>query len=323
MNKSFLFPIFIAFFFTTFADGKEIIQGPERTVSNEIVYRSATERYVDDCGRDSIEIGLKRHGGLVIDQRFLEKISHLEKAGFVGYHGTTQKYRIFQDIVKLIIEDVVGIPVREDFYFFRLPGDPHYSYMNLREGGSQEVDASRFLSMNFAIYSNHNIMGSSSYHYFTLHWSAAPKDYEVIIKPLFVQLGIPTDKIHELFKIGEKHLSKTNGVLYQIFDMSHLDPSKTYYSLADAHCISYGSKLPFSSVVKGTFPTRFPNHIRMLLTNEATLNPYSPLVIKRFDKLSSEATVAYMEELRLAVKSLSYSQDKAISYRDELFLLWK
>lgn len=44
----------------------------------------------------------------------------------IGYHASTQKFRIFQDIIKGVVEEVLEYPVPEDFHFFRTPGMDKY-----------------------------------------------------------------------------------------------------------------------------------------------------------------------------------------------------
>lgn len=51
--------------------------------------------------------------------------------GFFGYHASSQKLRLFQDILRVVFEEVVLIPIPEDFQFFRIPGDDFFTF---REG---------------------------------------------------------------------------------------------------------------------------------------------------------------------------------------------
>lgn len=310
------------FFMCAVVDAKEIFQFYPEFSHREFTHRSTTARYIDAYGWDSIAAGLKNHGVTMVHRNLFDRISHREEVGFIGYHGSTQEFRLFQDIIRLIVEEIAGLSVREDFHFFRIPGDPLFSYKNLNEWGNLGYDPTRFLCMNYAIYGNHENMFSSSYYYFTINGSANHINYESKIESLFDRLEISQSAIQELFKIGRKYIGQECGVIYQVFDMSHYDPRKPHYWLADAHCISYGSHQVFSDVVKGTSPAMFPNQIRMLLSNTSTLNPHSSLIVKRFDNLSPEVTEAYIKEMRLAVRSLEYSQEKAESYRNELLLLW-
>jgi hypothetical protein len=54
---------------------------------------------------------------------FFDTIASNENWGHIGYHGATQDYRIYQDIIRLTVEEILGIPIRKDFQFLRIPGD--------------------------------------------------------------------------------------------------------------------------------------------------------------------------------------------------------
>lgn len=55
---------------------------------------------------------------------FFEMIARENEPGFFGYHGHTQKYRIFQDILRVVHEEVFHEEIPEDFQFLRIPGEP-------------------------------------------------------------------------------------------------------------------------------------------------------------------------------------------------------
>lgn len=304
------------------AEGKEIFSLYPECPKHEISYRSPTARYIEAYGWESISQGLKNIGTNMIHRTTFDRISHREEIGFVGYHGSRQEFRIFQDLIRVILEEIVALPIREDFHFLRTPGHPAFSYKNLSESGNAYY-ADRFLCMNYAIYGNHTNPFSSSYYYFAVNGSSQKVNYEKEIQWIFETLGIAPDTIHSLFALGLDWIGHENGVLYQIFDMSHYDPRQPYYALADAQCLSIGSPSRFSQVVQGMHPTPFPNQIRMLMNNQATLNPNSSLIIKRYDKYPEETIKAYMQELREAVRSLSFSIEKVAAYRSHLLQLWE
>lgn len=68
---------------------------------------------------------------------FLEIIANENKPGFFGYHGHTQQFRIFQDILRVVHEEVLGETIPPNFYFLRIPGDPLY---DLEEGTKSYYD---------------------------------------------------------------------------------------------------------------------------------------------------------------------------------------
>jgi len=304
------------------AEGKEIFSLYPECPKHEMPYRSPSARYIDTYGWESISQGLKNIGTNMIHRTTFDRISHREEIGFIGYHGSTQEFRIFQDLIRVILEEIVDLPIREDFHFLRLPGHPAFFYKNLSEY-PKGYDPTFFLCMNYAIYGNHTNPFSSSYYYFAVNGSSQRVIYEKEIQWIFETLEIETDIIPALFALGRSLIGHENGVIYQIFDMSHYDPRQPYYALADTQCISWGYSTLFSKVVEGVHPTPFPNQIRMLMNNHATLNPYSSLIIKRFDKYPAETISSYMQQLREAIRSLNFSVEKATAYRSHLLQLWE
>jgi len=303
----------------TSVDSKEIFSSYPTFPERAVVYRPPTERYIGHYEWDKIANSMGPHVSMV-NRNLFDRISDREELGFVGYHGCSQEYRIFQDIIRVVIEEIIGISIRDDFEFFRIPGDPQFSYNNLAEWGKSTMSSTHFLWMNYAIYGNHQYLGSSSYYYFTANSSAHKYNFANIIKPLFSRLEMDMETIGSLFDIGREFLG--GGVIYQLFDMSHYDPRKLHYELADSHCSGFGSNLPFSKIIAGTSSSGFALENRMLMSNAYTLNPYSALVVKRFDSNEPEDVNTYMEKLRDAVRALHFSEEKTEIYRDELLLLW-
>ncbi len=295
---------------------------PSRRPPSEI-YRSPTDRYIEAYSWDAIANGLRGLQVTMAHRLFFDRITVREEIGFIGYHGSTQEYRVFQDIIRLILEEIVGLPsIRSDFHFFRIPGAPAYTYENLAAWGFPSYDSSRFLCMNFAIYGNHRNHFSSSYYYFFVNGSSKRVSYEKELQWLMSHLEIPLQEISPLFEIGRRHLGEEEGVLYQVFDMSHYDRKNNYYALADSQCLCYDTYETFSTAVLGKNASFFPNQIRMLMNTKYTLNPHSFLVINRYDKISEEKEKAYMEEMRQRIHALSYSPEKAWAYKTDLLETW-
>ena len=296
--------------------GKEVFQNFPVISRKEFPYRSPSARHIDAYGWDAIAGSLKDYGLSMVHRNLFDRICHREEVGFVGYHGSTQQFRIFQDIIRLVIEEIIDLPLREDFEFFRVPGDPLFS--------GEELDRrSSFLYLNYAIYGNFNSIGSSSYNYFTSNGSSSFVDYRRHLYNLFSCLGISSGEVHKLFDIGRKHTNQESGVIYQIYDMSHYDPRKSYYQLADQQCLWLQGEVVFSKMIVNTYPTLLNREFVMRMNNQFTLNPYSSLVVRRYDKISAEETKIYMSELRSAVRSLDFSKEKALEYRELLLSLWR
>lgn len=57
-------------------------------------------------------------------------IAKEEESGFFGYHGCSQRYRIFQDILRAVFEEVLDLEIPYDFQFLRIPGDKMFALKN-------------------------------------------------------------------------------------------------------------------------------------------------------------------------------------------------
>ncbi len=304
-----------------YVEAKEIFSSFPEQAERNFVYRSPTERYINYFGWDGIETGLRNQGVTLVNRNLFDRISLREEAGFIGYHGSTQSFRIYQDIIKAVIEEIVGIEVRKDFHFFRIPGDPQYSFENLEQWAPRGYDPNFFICMNYAIYGNHSNFFSSSYCYYTTNSSSSGVDYRQKLVWLFEHLAIDTAKIQSLFDLGDAlHLS--GGVIFQLFDTSHFDPRKNYYTLSDKQCLNFGNNMSFSSMVAGVGASSFANQIRMLLNNKYTLNPHEALVVMRYDKVDVDVAQGFYTKLKNAVCTLSYDQEKAAQYKTELYNFW-
>jgi hypothetical protein len=260
----------------------------------------------------------------MVHRNLFDRISQREEVGLIGYHGSTQNYRLYQDIIRLILEEHVGLRVREDFHFFRIPGDPLFDYDSLAEYGDYNFNYSptHFLCMNYALYGNFQSPACCSYYYFAKNGSQNDVDFASKLAWLFEKLGIDTQHIAEAYEIGEEHLYIAKGILIQVFDMSHYNPWNDYYALANAQCGGF-SDAPLSEIVAGTHAQTFPWQVRMLMSNRHTLNPYSSLVVQRYDTLKAEERSLYEQELRSFIRGLVSDPEKAKSYKAELLELWE
>ncbi|MBS0606588.1 MAG: hypothetical protein JSR57_06535 [Verrucomicrobia bacterium] len=54
---------------------------------------------------------------------FFLQIAAKETSQTFGYHGAPQEFRLFQDVLKVIFEERLGIQLPENFNFLRLPGE--------------------------------------------------------------------------------------------------------------------------------------------------------------------------------------------------------
>lgn len=48
-------------------------------------------------------------------------VANENRNGFFGYHGHSQQFRVFQDILKAVFEEVLHYDIPNDFQFLRIP----------------------------------------------------------------------------------------------------------------------------------------------------------------------------------------------------------
>ena len=180
-----------------------------------------------------------------VNRPLLQRIWSNEKLGLFGYHGSTQQYRIYQDIIRYIFEEHLEIPIREDFHFLRVPGDPFYTYKTIKHcpNYKKEHYYRHFFCMNYTMHENIKYKYDCSYYYFNNNKSFRKIDHKMNLEWLFKKIGISNDQIATAFAIGEQHLKTNKGIILQLFDMSHLDPNKNCYALSDKVCGSFDSSL--------------------------------------------------------------------------------
>lgn len=61
---------------------------------------------------------------------FLKVIEHEQEEGFFGYHACSQRYRIFQDVLRALFEERFEMAIPKDFQFLRIPGEAAFDFKN-------------------------------------------------------------------------------------------------------------------------------------------------------------------------------------------------
>lgn len=297
------------------------------TVEEDFPYRPPTERFLEKETWPKVCRGLRAQELSREHKAFFDALIQKEDVGFTGYHGSTQEFRIYQDIIRGVLEEIVEIPIRSDFYFFRIPGDPSFYHESLEEYGSylNDYDPSYFICLNYAAYSNYKNDFFSSYYYFATNSSSSEVNFEEKLNLLFDKLGIERNAIHDLYSIGRSHLKESpTGVIYQLFDLSHKEGKMKPYALIDPLTGTFAhNDMPFSEAIQGTQPSHFYLQTRLLMSNRYTLNPHAPLSIQRYDRIDPKVTKKYEMEMKKYMAQLKADPSKVDSYKKELFALWE
>ncbi|HEY4832850.1 MAG TPA: hypothetical protein VIH61_09865, partial [Waddliaceae bacterium] len=234
---------------------------------------------------------------------FFDSIAEIEDWGHIGYHGANQGYRVYQDVIRFTVEEILEIRIRKNFHFLRVPGDADLNLNSMEEfvkywskiDNKNDTRSKQLLSLNFGIYSNFDERGSCSLYLFVKDKSKTSIDYPKQLAHFFNELGIPVEELQHLFAIGRRWLDEEGGIMLQLSEFSHVcDPNNEAYNFADTH--GYPAKKGGHRY--GTYP--LSNHfermetdlylerkldiapqLRLLINNRYTLNPYSYLVVRR------------------------------------------
>ncbi len=315
-------------------------------IPTNVDYHGPTEQLIK---RESWARIQKKLGKLKIPGElfpFFNSIAALEEWGHIGYHGSNQKFRIYQDIIRFTVEEILGIPVREDFHFMRIPGDADLNlrdreefvtYWGSKVDNRHEVRAKQLLSLNFGIYSNFNVKGSCSVNFFVHDFSINKKDYVKLLAPFYKKLGISPSALNRLYGIAKKWLDNDEGILLQISENSHLThPNQEAFNFADQVC--YPSRLGGILCENGNISNhyerictdKYVNHevdvapqLRMILSNQLSLNPFSHLIVRRWDLYDQTTVSNYEAEMRDCIRHLYYDNVSVQDYRDNLLKIWQ
>ena len=301
------------------------------------VYESASRRFCDYHSYEQVLSTLRNHGLTLEHRNFFEHVMPHEELGFFGYHSSTQGFRIFQDIIRVVLEEICELEIKKDFHFLRVPGKELLSCQSKEEffknyphvynyaADQQE----QLLSMNYVLFGNFNNFGSCSVFYFTQNRSATSVIFETKLAMLFDEVGLPKEAIQGLFLLGQPLMMEDNAILLQCFDFSHFHPAHRPYELVDRMCyaaVPGGVPDPIavklSELYLGERPQRFTQQLRLVINNSDILNPYGPLYIRRLERTDPAVVQLYETRLRQALQGLPYDKEKARAYRQKLLQLW-
>lgn len=301
------------------------------------VYESPTKRFVEYHNYEIVLETLRLYGLSLQHRNFFEHITPHEELGFFGYHSSTQGFRIYQDIIRMVLEEICKIQIKKDFHFLRIPGKPLLNRQSAQQflkdypsvNDHRPDQREQLLSMNYSLFGNFRQFGECTIYWFTTNTSASTVGFQHQLNYLFDLLGIPTDTLPNLFAIGNSLMFMDNAVLFQFFDFSHHNPFENYYSLVDLMCYNSqpgGVPSPLetksSEAYFGVHSSPFPAQFRLVINNSHILNPYSSLHIKRFERNDPELVREYETNLREAINKLPYDKIKMMEYRELLLGMW-
>lgn len=275
---------------------------------------SPTKQHVAEVTLEQIKYDLKGKGvGLEYRELFDKAISE-ETIGFMGYHGDSLDFLVYQDVIRILIEEVLEIPVRKDFHFISTP----FKINDIQSISKLFVKDVHYLpsvlegtfSLNFSLYSNHNRLGLNTVVNFTKNEGDGANLQRKELEHMFGELGMDLTLVDAIYEISHQYLDSRSGVFIQVFDNS-----TTPYE--------FGNTVAYPSSPNGFISENNPKELRLVLDVRGVLNPTSPLTIKRYTKIQPGKLKAWEQELRELIRSSSFDAVKRDGLRQDLLNKWK
>lgn len=296
---------------------------------------SPTERFIGAHSLERINQVLHRYQMDSRDLQLFKKIMTAEKEGFLGYQAGSSTIRLFQDLIGMVVKHVLEIPVKDDFVFTRVPGDPNFHYEKAADflnakgknipshsWDTQPDIRQHILSLNMNLYQSYDAPWDLTPRYYLENATWTHANVRAIIKPFFESLGIKGALVDALWSQGLDLLPHQRGYILQFFD-----ESKNYAFTKEHSYIAYSGGKPNPQYSKHEIlfdktASDFPQ-IRLVLGNQSTLNPFSSLSIKRYDCMTDVQRRNYESALRSLVEKLPFDTEKVSAARQRLLEAWK
>src|SRR5690606_11100380 len=88
-----------------------------------VKWHTPTERFMRTHPVYKINETLIRFGMTDKDLDVCKTMIAAEDDQFDGYHAGSSTVRLFQDMINIVVQDMLGIPIKDDCVFTRIPGD--------------------------------------------------------------------------------------------------------------------------------------------------------------------------------------------------------
>lgn len=148
---------------------------------------------------------------------FLSIATNEQDPGFIGYHGCTQKFRLFQDILRATFEESFAMKIPKDFQFLRIPGDQLYDLKNNKSDYYKLFDRKKISNSN--------------------------KQY--VIEQLFIsKFNLQFDTFYSFYDFTPAEHEQLWGVVLEFVDTLDLLARDDYYTFDDTQ---HASGAPFEN----------------------------------------------------------------------------
>lgn len=293
---------------------------------------SPTQRYLTEHRYETIKKELAKFGFSSKDEKLFKKMIEQENSSFIGYHASSTDFLIFQDIIRMTIEDIMKISIPKHFHFFRNPLDNNLIYetanefteaMPIPKSGKDSTPAIRMhiLSLNIALYQSYGVNGNSTPIYYLDNetWTVPP--YIEILESFFEEIGLNPKSASSIYTKARKLLPTDRGTIYQFFIKDNDYPSINNYFYVSKSGGEQISEYTPTDVLFDYNRYSFPQ-MRMVLNSKSTLNPYHKLEIQQFNNLSKSQRNKYESCIRDELRKLSVESKKLLKAKNKLIRAW-
>lgn len=288
---------------------------------------SPTERYVSLHTLIDIKYNLRLDNVTLDYKPIFDKAIAQEVPGFVGYYGASGTFRVYQDLIRLVFEEILDFPLKPDFHFLAVPlylhrttktlEDISQTFFGIPAQTQTQSIINQLLPIHISLYGNHHQIGFCPAKNFSL--ATEPASIADLYW-LFETLELDTALIERALAIGQEHFGTENRVLLQLFT------SSTYQLIDENSYPASPTGYPYANQAVSDYLLQpalgFPPQAYLLLHENGLLNPASSLVIKRYTKIQPTKLQNYEKELRALIKTASFSPLQKNLYRDQLMRAW-
>lgn len=297
----------------------------------EETWISPTTRYLSRDSLEEVKYNLRLDNVTLEHKPLFDKAVAQETLGFFGYYGTSGDFRVYQDLIRIIFEEILAISVPENFHFLAVPLYPKRTIHDLEkvsqlafEGRSKiHTITKQLFPFNLSLYANHKTRGSCPARDFalsTMHMNSQDLYW------LFDELDLDLSIIERAFSIGKTYFGNENRVLLQFFDLSHESGREAYQIIDSSSYPAWPNGYPYQNQALSDYALHtnfeYPPQFFLLLNDDAILNPNGPLVIKRYMKMQPSKIKAYEQELRGLIQSSSFDPITRDELRQNLLQVW-
>lgn len=291
---------------------------------------SPTERYMQKFPAEHILFAMEKNGISIAEAPLFGELITKEKDGFIGYHGGCSSYRLFQDLIRLIVEETLQIPVRPDFHFLRVPDDPQFDRFNTARdfidsigpdfNDSHYSHSCHLISLNISLFQSHDNDLELTPRYYIHNKSWTTPDYWTNIRSFVEKSGLDWDSFEKVIKEGLALLPQDRGILMQFFDQTNYHLLDKHFYLSQQGGVPY-TNLPPSHYLQNPEIKFFPQ-LRLVVNNNTILNPSSPLIMHRYDALTDGQKEHYEKTLRKSIRELKINDSRRTEMKEKLLSCW-